>query len=174
MKRKINNYLTFVDNPEDVVYLNSKLFPVNMRLFKSSRDYKNFIICACSVIEDYLRAHYEDYSRPYGMSGANCAIPFNIIAFYQNRGEKDERVITMLNPKIIRRSGTCVKAKSNCGSVRLKKEICVNRHESVTVVWYDLQGKKRRGIFKREDGGFTVQHEIDHNAGVLITHRRQA
>jgi len=169
MRKKINDYITFIDNPEDKTYLNSKLFPVNMRLFKSSREYNDLITRACDVIQKALMAQYEDYSRPYGMSGANCAIPFNIIAVFQNRGEKNERTITMINPKILHHSTKLVTSKSNCGSVRLKKSICIKRHATITVTWYDLFGKKHQGVFNRANGGFTIQHEIEHNFGILIT-----
>lgn len=169
---KVNNHLTYINNDEDRVFLTRRLFPVNLRLMKSSKNYRELIQAACNIVVANLRRDYSDYSSPYGMSGANCGIPFNIIAFFQNKGKKEEKVVVMLNPMICHRTGERIVSKSNCGSIRLAKPIDVERHETVEVQWYDLCGKKHGQVFRREHGSLTIQHEIDHNLGILITDRQ--
>lgn len=106
------------------------------------------------------------------MSGANVAIPFNIIAVVRNRGRQDEYVEAMINPRVVSYSEDKVKTVSNCGSIRLPEPIEITRFKSVMVEWYTESGEKRTETFIRDNGGFTIQHEIDHNLGILIWDRK--
>jgi peptide deformylase len=75
----------------------------------------------------------------------------------------------MINPEIIERSKDTITGKSNCGSLCLKEKVKVRRYRKVTAVWYDISGNKRQRVFDSKKGGGTIQHEIDHNNGILIT-----
>jgi len=165
------NDLTFIKNPEDLEYLHRKLFDVNIRLLKSSSVYKDLISKCCDIISKYALTTLKGYSKPYGMSGANLAIPYNIIAIVKNRGKEDEHVDIMINPKICGNSIDKVSAQSNCGSIRLSSPIDITRWASVTVSWYDINGNRYIHRFDRKDGSLTIQHEIDHNNGILIIDR---
>lgn len=173
---KIDDKIMFIDRKEDEPYLRTPLLDVSMRLYGKGEDHNPYAILvkkACMLIAGAALAHYEDYSDPYGMSGANCGIPWNIIAVVKHRREGELATAQlMLNPKIIAHSEEQTEAYSNCGSIRLKKNIWIKRWNWVRVGWYDLKGEYQEAFFRQEDGGFTIQHEIEHNQGVLITDKK--
>ena len=166
---KIDNYLTYIERESDKPYLTTPLLNVNMKLFKTSKSYKEFIQHAVDVIVDRLTKEYEDYDKPRGMSGANCAIPFNIIAYYSNKDD----ITVMINPKIIEYGDEKAVAKSNCGSIRLESPIPVKRSTTIKVEWYDINGCRKIKTFDRQQRSFTIQHEIEHNLGILITDKNR-
>jgi peptide deformylase len=65
-----------------------------------------------------------------------------------------------------------VATDSNCGSIRLEKPIKVGRYAEIEVEWYDEEGKFHKEWRNIETGSLTIQHEIDHNLGILITERQ--
>jgi peptide deformylase len=77
----------------------------------------------------------------------------------------------MINPKIIKASEKMISTKSNCGSIKYREKITVKRHASIEVRYYDLEGNHWDETFTGKNGGFTIQHEIDHNNGIMITDR---
>lgn len=168
---KIDNCLTWIERSSEAQYLKNKLPQVNIRLLKVSKEYKDFIQHACDLIVLRLKTKYSDYKRPHGMSGANCAVPFNIIAYFVNRGKVGEEIKVMLNPQIIQTSKETFVTSTNCGSIRKKDSIKVMRYCEIKVSWYDVYGTKYTGTFTKETGASTIQHEIDHNNGILVTDR---
>jgi peptide deformylase len=163
-----SDYITHINNKEDVVYLRSELLPVNMRLFKTSPQYKALILQCCEYIKFLCLSKMDGYKKPHGMSGANAAIPFNIIGIVRHRGNEFEYAQIMINPKILKRSIKQVITQSNCGSLTLDEPMDVIRASSISVEWFDMEGNIHQDTFNRETGGFTIQHEVDHNRGVLI------
>ncbi len=107
---------------------------------------------------------YEDYPKLSGLSGANVGIPFNIITILKN-----DIVTHMLNPTIVRMSKQTRIVQSNCGSLCLTEKVSVTRREWVEVSYYNIEGKHVQTRFTIAEGGSTIQHEIDHNKGILIT-----
>lgn len=172
---KAADFLTHIDNKEDAPYLRTPLFQVNLRLLKNSFSYRVMMLNVCHVIKELALSDYEDYKKPHGTSGANAGIPFNIIGIVRNRGMVNEYCQIMINPKILRTGKSEVKTTSNCGSIRLEKPIEVKRWELITVEWYEItaKGDVEQFIeqFGPETGSFTIQHEIDHNNGILIIDR---
>jgi len=165
-KVNVSEVLTSISNEEDVPYLRSKLLDVNIRLYENDLDYRQLVEEAIELIAWRLTSEYEDYSNPLGMSGANCGIPWNIIAFIN---EKNGAQI-MINPVIVSHTGLKT-VTSNCGSLRLNEKISINRYEAVTVKYYcEL---RKRYVLKTYAGKIasTIQHEIDHNNGILIIDR---
>jgi len=170
---KIDDYITYWYRDSDKIYLNSQLLPVNIRLFRSSLGYKDVVLTCCEYIKELALAKCEDYPLPFGMSGANAAVPFNIIGLVHNRGQYNAHCQIMMNP-IAYHSGpkpTFTRAKTNCGSLRLPALITVERPTELMVAYYDEEGDPQKRRFTRENGVFTVHHEIDHNLGILITDR---
>jgi peptide deformylase len=170
--KKAADTFTHIENIDDVIFLRKKAFPVNMRLFRSNKTYNKLIHSCAYMVSTACLEEYSDYKKPHGMSGANLAIPFNIIGVVKNRGSKDEHIEIMLNPEIVGHSIATTKVKSNCGSIRLEKMIEVERYNEIHVRWYNLNGDPKFKSFNKLGGGFTIQHEIDHNNGVLITDNR--
>jgi peptide deformylase len=100
----------------------------------------------------------EGYKKPHGFSGANAGIPFRIIALADGT--------VMINPHFIHASGR-KESISNCGSLTLKEPIKIYRFSRVVVCYVDMEGN-----FQQVEGYLpTVQHEIDHCNGILITER---
>lgn len=164
---KHSDYITHIDNEEDEKYLTSKFLDVNMRLFNTSLEYKQIILNFCKYIGDLCLTKMEGYKKPHGMSGANVGIPLNIIAITRNREKANEFVEIMINPKILERTFPMIKSLSNCGSLTLDKPIEVARFSEIYYEFYNLEGQ----LITRREVGFTIQHEIDHNNGILITDR---
>lgn len=168
---KIQDWVTHISNPEDVPFLKVPLFKVNMRLFRDNSAYRELILQIVFHISHVALTKMDGYKQPHGCSGANCAIPFDIIVLVQHRGTPEATGLVMINPKILSYSRKTVVAESNCGSIRHEKPIPVLRSESVRVSWYDLDGLPQEQTFTPLTGSFTIQHEIDHNLGILITDR---
>jgi peptide deformylase len=111
----------------------------------------------------------EGYKKPHGMSSANVGTAFNIIGITMHRNTDKEYCLIMINPKIIKYYNPLIKTNSNCGSLTLEKPIKVPRWYEIDVEYYDRDGKKHQENFTKENGAYTIQHEIDHNKGILIT-----
>lgn len=111
-----------------------------------------------------LKHRYSDYTVLRGLSGANVAVPINIIAISRKDGP-----VVMLNPTIVKMSRRFRTVYSNCGSINLPKAVPVKRREWVEVSYYDIDGEHYQKRFDFEAGSAVIQHEIDHNRGVLIT-----
>ncbi len=167
IKIKHSDHCTHINNPEDRDVLTRKLFNVNMRLFNTSIGYRTLVLDICKYIEWNTYTTKEGYKKPHGFSGANAGIPFNIIGV--NRGATD----IMINPRITAYYGEISKSESNCGSLTLKKPIEIWRHEFIDIEYYRMNGKKCvEKKIGRGQGGYTIQHEVDHNLGILITERQ--
>jgi peptide deformylase len=148
-------------------YLTRPLFPVNMRLYKSLKSYRKIVQTAFLHMNNLMElGKFEDYPRLAGISGANIGVPWNIIIV----PSKADRLLEMINPSISRMSRRTTTLKSNCGSLVLPKKVDVKRRVWVEVSYYDLEGAHHENKFTMDDGyAGTIQHEIDHNRGVLIT-----
>ena len=148
------DYCTLLANPEDEDILTRRLFDVNLRLMKTSSEYREIVTKAAKYILWGSMTEKEGYKKPHGFSGANAGIPWNIIAV----GDK-----VMLNPHIIRTKGSQI-SLSNCGSLLLDHPIKIMRHAHVCIEYWDLVGDRHliEGYLP------THQHEIDHNLGTLI------
>lgn len=166
---KHSDYITHIKNEEDFVYLKREHFPVNMRLFKTSKEYKNIILQCCEYIKMLATTKAEGYKKPHGMSSANAGLSFNIIGIVMNRNTEKEFCKIMINPIIKAQSREKVNTQSNCGSITLEEPITIVRSVSVWVSYFDEKGKKHFESFNREQGCFTIQHEVEHNLGILIT-----
>lgn len=170
----ISDYLTHIDNKEDKPFLKTPLFDVNIRLFISNQKYNQIIMDCCELISFCAVTKMDGYKLPHGMSGANVGIPFNIIGIVKNRGQSNAYCEIMINPKILKYQGKKVESLSNCGSIRLEKPIKIKRWPSILIEWFDTKGIKKVYDFVGGSANvFTIQHEVDHNLGILITDRQK-
>lgn len=159
----------------DILHL--KCFDVNMNLFRTSRGYKKLISSIIEHMHDVITTKFSDYSTIVGISGANVGIPLNIVGASVTKkvedvcNSREDEIFFMINPRIVSKSKETRVVESNCGSLRLKKKVKVKRYKRIEVTYYDTEGKWRQSKF---DGAFgsTIQHEIDHNLGILITNRK--
>ncbi len=167
---KISDYMVQMNEPEfDRDCLQRKLFSVNMRLFETSEYYKNHILGIIEYMKWAMSQRWEDYeSNPnggtFGISCANLGMAYNIIGW-----RVENSFDFMINPKIKEASKEMVLTQSNCGSLKLKEKIPVMRHKWIFVSYYDIKGKFQYRQIDGKNSGFTIQHEIDHNLGILIT-----
>jgi len=161
---KHSDFCTHINNREDIPYLRTRLFDVNMRLFHSSEPYRKIVLSCMNYLVWWCQTEKEGYKKPHGVSGANAGIPWNIIAV--NRGSG---TTPMINPVITRYYGDEIKSMSNCGSLTLKEPIEIVRWEFIDLIYFDLNGKEvTEDKVDRKNGGLTIQHEVDHNHGILI------
>ena len=167
--KKHEDYVTHINNSEDLVYLKTKHFPVNMRLFKTSPEYKSIILQQCNYIRERCLDTIEGYKKPHGMSSANLGLAHNIIGVTRNRLQGNEYCKILINPRIVKYMGDLVETTSNCGSITLENPIKLKRNSEIIVNYFDEKGNEFVELFTRETGAFTIQHEVDHNNGILIT-----
>lgn len=160
---KHSDFCTHIDNKEDKDILTRKLFDVNMRLFKTSQEYKNIVLHVCEYLKWSTVQEKEGYKRPHGWSGANAGIPFNIICV-MNEG----RPLIMINPRM-RTDGEIQDVRSNCGSLTLTAPVTIYRQRFTYVEFYNEEGKFCEWHQIPPTPGFTIQHEVEHNLGILIT-----
>lgn len=167
--KSIDEEMTWVEREADKIYLRKPLFPVSMRLYKTSPGYKKVIQECCKHLKEVALMEFSDYSKPRGISGANVGIPFNIIGVVVGND-----VHIYLNPEILyfHRVGSKL-VTTNCGSVRLNKPITLQRDEMIVVEYYGVDGRKYTANYSGAIAS-TIQHEVDHNLGILITDRAEA
>lgn len=132
-----------------------------MRLFRDNKAYRKMIWGIISFMGAAMDNSYDNYTDLCGISGANVGIPLNIIII-----NADDVEYIMLNPRIVSKSEETRIAKSNCGSLNLPEPIKVERHKWVRVEYYDEHGEMHTRRF--EEGAGTIQHEIEHNLGIMI------
>lgn len=147
--------------------LKTKFSGVHIRLLKENPTYAAIINEIVDYMEEVLDTKFKDYATLKGISGANVGIPINIIIVVTDDGN-----IVMLNPEIQRKSSAKREVTSNCGSLRLENPIKVSRHKWITVSYFDLEGESTTEKFEGAVAA-TIQHEIDHNMGILITDRQK-
>jgi len=157
----ISNWLTqTTDNPKYADILHRRGFSVNMRLFNNNKEYRELIISIVEYLIKLLNTNYSGFS-PIGISGANIGVPFNIIAFKPNR--------VLINPEIIESSKEKIIKRYGCGSIPEHHlfGLPVKRHTWIKVRYFDIGGKENIEVFNSKSA--IIQHEIDHNLGILIT-----
>jgi hypothetical protein len=159
------DYCTHMQFEDDWDILTRKLFDVNIRLFKANESYRRLVIDACNYIEFCCATEKEGYKKPHGYSGANAGIPWNIVGVNQS----EHRTLMMINPKIVGRSHPLKEVKSNCGSLTLPEPIKIKRSANVVISYYNKSGNEVVEEFVPDEGSYTIQHEIEHNLGILIT-----
>jgi peptide deformylase len=178
----LNDFSTHISR--ETRFLVATMFPVIMRLFKSSGTYKKLILDSLDYMMELTTRQYRDYPEVRGISGANVGIPFNLVVVKVCKIGKEVpedlrkstikykgyHFLHMINPKIDDQSMETFKTTTNCGSLRLERDINVTRYKWVWVTFYDRKGDKCKRLIARPITG-TVQHEIDHNNGTLITDR---
>lgn len=165
-KRSIKDFIIQEGERHDDM-LHRKLFDVNIRLFNVNKEYRKLILNIVSYMKKVAKREFEDYTGAKGVSGANVGIPFNIIGV-KNNNKWD----FFLNPRYVKRSWKKEITKSNCGSLLLKNVIKIKRYKWIKVEYYNLKGKKEIDYFNGHYG-HTMQHEIEHNQGVLITDKKE-
>lgn len=153
-----------MDNEFDKSTLHVPLFKVNIRLLKINKYFFNLINSVIEYMSFILNTKFGGYTQAKGISGANLGIPWNIIGIHHNN-----KNIFFINPVITKKSEETKLVKSNCGSIRLKELIDVNRHIWIDLEYYDIKGNIHHNRFFCKDGGYTIQHEVEHNLGILIT-----
>ena len=163
--------------------LNRRLPDVTMRLYHDNTHYRELIISVIQLMELALCTKFDDYPNGRGISGANVGVGLNIIGLkiqeegrlpkYKNalRLNKESGIVFLINPQIAKSSAKREVVTSNCGSLVLSKPIKLKRYVWVDIEFYDLQGKQHSYQF-RKPYAFVIQHEIDHNQGILVTNRR--
>jgi len=140
-----------------------------MRLFKTSEGYRDIIKNMCDYVSTICLTTMDGYKKPHGMSAANLGLGLNIIGVTRNRNKSNEYCQIMINPQLLEVDTDKATALSNCGSIRLPEPIPVERDLRIKVSYFDREGEFHIEEFSRNQGAFTIQHEIEHNLGVLIT-----
>ena len=160
----IQKYLVQVSDNDPM--LRTKLLNVPLRLYRENKEYKKFILSIVEYMNRILDMKFNDYEKVKGISGANVGIPYNIIIVRHKKGK-----IVCLNPKITH-TGKKVQVKSNCGSILLKESIEVTRVDKVILNWVNLDGKEQTEEYEKTTA-YTLQHEVEHNEGILITDKEK-
>ena len=166
--RKYLDHTVSIANFEEEVYLRSSCYPVNMRLFQSSPEYRQIILLQCQYLKMLSMTIMQGYTKPFGASAAAAGLSFNIICVVRDRGFTSEYPEIMINPKIVHYSDSKVTISSNSGVLNLKKNVDVERSEMVKVAFYDENGKSRLEERNRQSGSLTIQHECENNLGILL------
>ena len=153
-----------VCSEDEKSYLHRPCFNVNIRLYKSSRRYRQIVQKSIRYMKSLFNKKYEDYPEIKGVSGANLAIPFNIIVVKDGK-----KLIPMINPVTTHTSqfNEMSIVRSNCGSLQLNEPITVKRFDKIRVRYINILGNYIYEFFDKPLS-FTIQHEIDHNNGITI------
>lgn len=169
---KIRREMAQASRQDENTLLHKKSYPVNMRLYKSSSSYYNIISTVINNMIELLKMEFEDYKKLKGISAPNIGIPLRIIAVSKLR-LRPRRVehIVMINPEIVEEGDHRYRTRSACGSVRHKGLVPKMRRNFVRIKYIKENGRTiTQGFYM--DLAPTIQHEIDHLNGKLITDRR--
>ena len=98
-------------------------------------------------------------SRCVGMAANMIGQRKRIIAIV-----KGPMIITMLNPKILSKSGE-YEAEEGCLSLAGTRK--TKRYQSIRLSWQDVNMKQHTGVMDGFEAQI-VQHEVDHCDGILI------
>jgi peptide deformylase len=147
--------------------LRRQLFDVPLRLFKNNTSFNVLIKDSILHMLDALHNEYKDYKNAKGISGANVGVPYNIIIV-----KDEDRDFILINPVMTPVGDETKKVSSNCGSLVLEEKIKVLRYKKIVVSWYDWDGEFHIKEFEGKLA-YTLQHEIDHNLGILITDKEE-
>lgn len=154
------------DGQENDDCLHRPGFNIDIKLFAENAVFNSIIHKIIDYMKMILLSKFKDYGKLKGISGANIGIPFNIVATLY-----DGVIEVFINPVILKVSRSKTNVLSNCGSINLPKAIKVERHSWVLVKWMDVGGEHHEENFSVTNSkkACTLQHEIDHNQGILIT-----
>ena len=153
-----------VQNGREDEILHRRVFDVHMGFYSENVAYRNMVLSVIAYMKELMEElKFEDYTALRGISGANIGVPLNIVGF-----RREGRTVIMLNPKILSKSKATKTVSSNCGSVLLPNPIKVIRSLTIKVSYYTASGSIVSSEKLRDSESFTVQHEINHNNGILI------
>lgn len=160
--------LQFYDQNDQSDMLSRQLFDVNIRLLKTNPVYKTLIWLNACYILWVLSREFTDYKDIKAVGAATVGVPYNIVAFRQ----ADNKMRTLVNPKIVDASTVLISAKTNCPALMLEESIETKRPSWISIDYHDTDGNVYKAMkIERHQGAFSIQHEIDHNNGILITKR---
>jgi len=168
---KISDQLVqlYMEDEFDKTPLLRESFAVNMRLYRSNTQYRKIILEIIRYMDEHLHSHFEDYPEPRGVAAANLGFPFKIIG-YRKKPQENQ---FCLNPKITERSVATVSTQTNCGSLKLKDNVTIERNSTIDLEYYDLEGcLVSKKTITRSEGGFTIQHEVDQINGRTIVDKK--
>jgi peptide deformylase len=150
--------------------LHNACHPVNIRLLKNNPSYRSLVETIIFHMLGVFQTNFDNYVELKGLSGANVGIPFNIVIL-----ATENEPLVMINPKVVKESKDTKTVVSNCGSINLTEPIKVKRFKEVKVKYVPFN-QKGTSLFSTVEKIFnisTVQHEIDHNLGILITDKEE-
>lgn len=168
-RNKIKNCLVQDGEHHDHI-LHNLCHPVNIRLLKNNSSYRSLVEVIIFHMLDVFQTNFDDYVELKGLSGANVGIPFNIIVL-----ATENEPLVMINPKVIKESKNTKTVISNCGSINLAEPIEIKRFKKIRVRYVQFNQRGTNSFFTVEKtfNTSTVQHEIDHNLGILITDKKE-
>jgi len=125
-----------------------------------------------SQLEELINDMFETMHKAngVGLSGIQIGIPFRIFIVEAHLEQEDFHFRDIfINPYIINEWGEKVKYPEGCLSVPQLTAL-IERHENVTLEWYDQDFNKRKENF---DGykARIIQHEYDHLEGKIYVER---
>jgi len=165
---KKSDICTNINEPEDKDILTRPLFAVNMRLFRTSPKYKALVLAACDYIAECCQ-HEQDGRESYiGFSGANAGVPWDIIAVKRANGTGP---IVMLNTALEMSQRAPMKSYESCGSIPNGRTFMVDRDPQVVAIYYNREGQRSSYVSDGFSESTVIQHEVDHNDGILLTDR---
>ena len=162
----ITNSLVMYNKDYEQHWLEKRCQEVSVRLYRHNHDYQQMIKGIIAYMSKTMSEDFDDYNKLQGISGANIGMAINIIIVRV----KDDKLLPMINPKITKYSKGKRTVKSNCGSLCLGEPLEVERSESIEVQFHNTKGHIERKSFEGSLAS-TIQHEVDHNRGILITKR---
>lgn len=169
---KIADHLVqlLMEDEWDTSILTRESFPVNIRLYKINKNYRNIILEIVRYMDEHLRSSFEDYQAPRGVAAPSLGFPFRIIGYKKTAANENQ---FCLNPKILTPSQAVSLVQTNCGSIRLPHTVSAERHNTIDLEYYDLEGNPMlTKCIYRASGGFTIQHEVNQCDGITILDHR--
>jgi len=115
------------------------------------------------LIKDMTETMYD--APGIGLAAPQIGESIQLIVVDVARIEKEQKVLAMINPRLIGYEGTQVDEEGCLSVIELTAN--VKRHKKVTVSYQNLSGETRE-LTAEDRFAVVLQHEIDHLQGILF------
>lgn len=101
-----------------------------------------------------------------GLAAPQLGLLYNLLVCDVSKGAKANKMIVMINPKIVAKSIKSETEYESCLSIP-DVQVLIKRPKKVTIEYIDQNIKTIKRTFEKLEGR-VIQHEIDHLAGITI------
>ena len=156
--QSLNKYLLFL-----LMAIRTILEFPNPVLRQQARPITTFDEGLIALVTDMTETMYD--APGIGLAAPQIGESIQLIIVHVAKNEKEQKVLAMINPRIIGHEGTQVDEEGCLSVIDLTAN--VKRYKKVTVSYQNMSGEPKE-ITAEDRFAVVLQHEIDHLHGILF------